>query len=155
MGLPITEGFREVKVASVDDVLNNWAVQQDYVLIEDFGSPETYVGSIILLSGMKRNFPIRFGKVLKTGPGRVLYSKKLKKRVREKLSVKPGDLIMYWKLHGSHSSYETEDGLVLRFLDHRNQIQAVILEPPDEMESLEEYEAWLRKKSHPGWKMQL
>jgi co-chaperonin GroES (HSP10) len=145
---------KEVKTAPIDEVMGTWQMLHDFVLIEDFGSPETfYDGSIILLSGMKRNFPIRFGKVLLTGPGRILYSKTKKRRYREKMDVKPGDIVMFWKLHGAHTCYESEDGFVLRVLDNRNQIPAVVTEPPNHMASMEEFEDWLREKSHPGWKM--
>jgi co-chaperonin GroES (HSP10) len=145
--------MRDVQVASVEEVCRTWQMLHDYVLIEDFGSPEMEFGRVILLSGMKRNFPIRYGKVLLVGPGRILYSKRLKRTYQETMQVKPGDLIIYWKLHGTHTRYESEEGFVLRVLDHRHQIQAIIEEPPAGSETLAEYEAWLRKHANPHWKM--
>ena len=147
--------MKDVKTACIEEVKRTWEMIHDYVLIEDFGSPETFyeAGAIILLSGMKRNFPIRFGKVLLVGPGRILYSKTKKRRYREKMTEKPGDIVMFWKLHGNHTRYESEDGFVLRALDHRNQIPAVVTEPPSHMKSMQEFEDWLRASSHPGWKM--
>lgn len=147
--------MQRIEITSVEEFCQRWRMLQDYVLVEDFGSPEMEYGHIILLSGLKMNFPIRYGKVLLVGPGRRLYSKKLKDTYQEKMVVKPGDLIMYWKLHGTHTCYETEEGFVLRILDERNQIQAIIEEPPEGMESLADYEAWLRKNSNPHWKMKI
>ena len=145
--------MKPVNVASVKEVCRTWQMCQDYVLVEDFGSPEMEFGRIILLSGIKTNFPIRYGKVLLVGPGRILYSKRFKRQYQETMTVKPGDLIIYWKLHGTHTRYESEDGFVLRVLDERHQIQAIITEPPEGSNSLAEYEEWLRKHSNPHWKM--
>jgi len=144
------------KIASVEDVKRTWAIQGGYVLIEDFGTPEYEVGRIvspITLRGAKKNPEWRFGKVVAVGPGRVKWSRSAKKAVTIPVLVKPGDLVVYWKYHGTHTRYETEDGFVLRVLANfpddprRDQIVAVVAEPP-EGKTMEEYEAELRKHSY-------
>jgi co-chaperonin GroES (HSP10) len=136
------------KIVSVDEVLKTWTIMQDFVLIEDFGTPEYEVGSLISIAGMKSMPKIRYGKVLKVGPGQRKWSKALKREIVLPLEVKPGDMVAYFKHHGTHTTYRTEDGLVLRLLDHRSQILAVIAEPPNEVASMAEWEAHLRKNAH-------
>ena len=144
------------KTVSLDDVRAGWTLLGSYVLIEDFGTPEYEVGRIIspiTMRGLKKNPEWRFGKVIATGPGRMKWSKLKKKMVLIPVLVSPGDLIMYWKMHGTHSRYETEDGFVLRILANfpedkeRDQVVAIVSEPP-EGKTMEQYESELREHSY-------
>lgn len=143
-----------VKTIERDEVVRTWKMQSNYVLIEDFGTPEYEVGSIISLAGAKRNPNIRMGKVLLVGPGKRKWSKFFKREVTIPMEVEPGQIIIYWKLHGTHTAYETEDGFVLRVLclapddATRDQVMAVVAEPPNAMASMEEFETYLREKSY-------
>jgi len=137
-----------LKVARVKDVVRAWDMQQDYVLIEDYGTPEYDVGSVISIAGSRVQPKIRYGKVLKVGPGRKKWSKTLKREITIPMEVKPGDMLCYFKHHGTHTTYQTEEGLVLRVLDQRTQILAVIAEPPNGLASMEEFETHLRKNSY-------
>jgi len=151
---------RLTKVTSLEDVRKNWVMQGGYVLIEDFGTPEYEVGRIIspiTMRGAKKNPEWRFGKVVAVGPGREKWSRSAKKMVTIPVLVEPGQLIIYWKFHGTHTRYETEDGFVLRVLANfpddkrRDQVVAVIAEAP-EGKTLEQYEAELRE--HAYFKME-
>lgn len=142
-------------VTSIEEVKRTWDVQGGFVLIEDFGTPEYEVGRIIspiTMRGAKKNPEWRFGKVIAVGPGRLKWSKSLKKMVTIPVLVKPDDLIIYWKFHGTHTRYETEDGFVLRILANfpedkmRDQVVAIVDEPPGD-KTMEQYEGELREHS--------
>lgn len=145
-----------VKTADLEDVKKDWKIQGGFVLIEDFGTPEYEIGRIIspiTMRAAKKNPEWRFGKVVAVGPGRQRWSRSAKKVVTIPVLVKPGDLVLYWKFHGTHTHYETEDGFVLRILANfpddpsRDQLVAVITEAPGD-KSLEQFEAELRKHSY-------
>lgn len=139
--------MRLLSEVSVDEVVRTWTIMQDFVLIEDFGTPEFAVGSMISIAGSRVQPDARFGKVLLTGPGIDRWSKTLKKYIHVPMDVKPGDFLIYFKHHGTHTTYKTKEGLNLRLLDQRSQILGIITEPPNEMKSMQEYEDHLRKNA--------
>lgn len=144
-----------VKTVERDAVLRTWRMLRNFVLIEDFGTPEYDVGRIVSPITLRacKNPSIRYGKVLMVGPGKRKWSKILKKQVIIPMEVEPGQIIIYWKFHGTHTHYETEDGFVLRVLclspddATRDQIMGVVAEPPEGM-TMEQYEATLREHSY-------
>jgi len=144
-----------VKTVSREEVLQSWRMMHNFVLIEDYGTPEYEVGRIISPITMRacKNPAVRYGKVLMVGPGKRKWSKILKRDVLIPMEVEPGQIILYWKFHGTHTHYETEDGFVLRVLclspddATRDQVMAVVGEPPEGM-TMEQYEENLRKHSY-------
>ena len=140
--------MRLLTEVSIEDVVRTWTLMQDFVLVEDFGTPEYAVGSMISIAGSRVQPSARFGKVVLTGPGIDRWSRTLKKHIHVPMDVKPGDILIYFKHHGSHTTYTTTEGLILRLLDQRSQILGIVTEPPNELKSMQEFENHLRKNAH-------